>query len=254
MTTDVAIADVAIERDPSTTSRLAAEFFGTFLLVFGVISAAIFSAANGVAETGIGWVGVSLAVGITVIAGAYAVGHISGGHFNPAVTVGAAAAGRFAWKDVPLYVVAQILGGILATTIVVLIASNGPDGFLAAAQAGGFASNGYGKASPGGFGLVAVIVTEIVATALFLYVILGVTDRRAPSGFAPLAIGLALTLFHLMTIPVSNASLNPARSIATAVFGGSEPLAQLWVFILAPVLGALIAGFTYKPLFEGLRK
>ena len=254
MTTDVAIADVAIERDPTVPSRLAAEFFGTFLLVFGVISAAIFAAANGVAETGIGWVGVSLAVGITVIAGAYAVGHISGGHFNPAVTIGAAAAGRFAWKDVPLYVVAQVFGGILGTTFVFLIAANGPDGFLAAALEGGFASNGYGEASPGGFGLAAVIVTEIVATALFLYVILGVTDRRAPSGFAPLAIGLALTLFHLMTVPVSNASLNPARSIATAVFGGSVPLSQVWVFILAPIVGALIAGFTYKPLFEGLRK
>jgi aquaporin Z len=228
----------------SLPKRVTAELFGTFVLVLGVIGTALFSSGN----TGI--LGVALAVGLTVVAAAYAVGHISGGHFNPAVTLGAAASGRFAWRDVPYYVLAQIVGGALATTILFAISANGPEGLLADVTNSGFASNGFGEHSPAGFGLVAVIIAEVVLTAVFLYVILGVTDRRAPSGFAPLAIGLTLTLLHLVAIPISNASFNPARSIATAIYGGPDALIQLWVFIVAPIVGALIAGFTYGALFD----
>ena len=239
--TPVTDSDVASD-SPSLTKRLIAELFGTFLLVFGVIGAAFFASGN----TGI--LGVALAVGIAVLAGAYAVGHISGGHFNPAVTIGAAAAGRFAWKDVAPYVIAQIVGGTLATTILLGIKSGAPDKTFA-----GFdqVSNGFDAHSPAHVGLIAVFLAEVVVTAIFLYVILGVTDRRAPSGFAPLAIGLTLTLMHLITIPIDNASLNPARSIATAIYGGPDALVQLWVFLVAPVLGGLIAGLTYSPLFGG---
>ncbi|MCU1580540.1 MAG: aquaporin [Rhodoglobus sp.] len=236
-------ADVPLAA-PALPARLIAEVFGTFLLVFGVIGTALFTASN----TGI--LGVALAVGLTVIAGAYAVGHISGGHFNPAVTLGAAAAGRFAWKDVLPYFGAQLAGGAIATTVLFAIAAGGPAGFLSDVTKSGFASNGYDAHSPAGFGLVSVIVAEIVLTALFLYVILGVTDRRAPTGFAPLAIGLTLTLIHLVAIPISNASVNPARSIATAIYGGPDALAQLWVFILAPLVGGLIAGVSYRVLFD----
>lgn len=239
----VDIADVADEA-PSLTKRLIAELFGTFVLVLGVIGTALFMAPT------TGPFAVAFAVGLTIIGAAYAVGHISGGHFNPAVSIGAAASGRFAWRDVAPYSIAQIIGGALATLVLFVIAANGPSGLLASAQEGGFASNGFGEHSPGGFGLVAVLVAEIVVTALFVWIILGVTDRRAPSGFAPLAIGFALTLFHLVAIPISNASLNPARSIATAIFGGPDALIQLWVFIVAPIVGALIAGFLYKPLFD----
>jgi len=182
-----------------------------------------------------------------VIAAAYAVGHISGGHFNPAVSIGAAAAGRFSWSDVGPYSIAQVLGGAFATTILLAIRAGAPEGSIAGFDA---VSNGFGEHSPAGFSLVAVLLAEIVLTAMFLYVILGVTDRRAPSGFAPLAIGLTLTLIHLISIPVSNTSVNPARSIATAIYGGPDPLIQLRVFILAPIVGALIAGFTYRFLFD----
>lgn len=240
----VANADIALATSPALVSRLVAELFGTFLLVGGVIGTALFTSSN----TGI--LGVALAVGLAVIAGAYSVGHISGGHFNPAVSLGAAAAGRFAWKDVVPYVIAQLVGGALATTVLYVIAAGGPNGLLSDVTKSGFASNGYGAHSPAGFGLVAVIVTEVVLTAVFLYVILGVTDRRAPSGFAPLAIGLTLTLLHLVAIPVSNASFNPARSIATAIYGGPDALGQVWVFVVAPIVGALIAGFTYRFLFD----
>ncbi len=225
----------------SMTSRLTAEVFGTFMLVFGVIGAALFiSGATGP-------LGPALAVGLAVLTAAYAVGHISGGHFNPAVSVGAAAAGRMPWKDVLPYIAAQIVGGILATFILWLISATSgksPVDF-------GAVSNGFGAHSPSGFGLGAVIITEIVITCFFLWVILGVTAPNAhvTAGFAPLAIGLALTLFHLVAIPVSNASLNPARSIATAIFGGPDALGQLWVFLVAPIVGALIAGFSWKHLF-----
>lgn len=241
---EVVNADTDIE-SPSLGKRLVAEIFGTFLLVFGVIGTAMFASFN------TGFVGVALAVGIAVIGGAYAVGHISGGHFNPAVTIGAAAAGRFAWADVLPYVAAQLVGGILATTIILGIRSGSTSDTVGSF---GDVSNGYDAHSPSGFNLLSVIIAELVLTAIFLYVILGVTDRRAPSGFAPLAIGLTLTLIHLVLIPISNASVNPARSIATAIYGGPEALGQLWVFILAPIVGALIAGFTYNLLFDAKKR
>jgi len=241
-------ADIEIDQTPGIGRRIAAEIFGTFTLVFGLVGTALFASGN------VGWLGVSFAIGITVIGAAYAVGHISGGHFNPAVTIGAAAAGRFSWVDVPAYVGAQILGGLIGTTLIFAIAADGPTGFLAEVQAAGFASNGWGEHSPGGFGIVAVSLTELILTAVFVLIILGVTDRRAPSGFAPLAIGLSLALIHLVSIPVSNTSVNPARSIATAVYGGGGALGQLWLFIVVPLLGALIAGFAYGPLFERVRR
>jgi aquaporin Z len=237
-------ADVQLEASPTLVKPLAAELFGTFVLVFGVIGTALFASSN------TGLLGVALAVGIAVSGGAYAVGHISGGHFNPAVSIGAAAAGRFAWSDVLPYIAAQIVGGALATTVLFAIRSGAPEGSIAGFDA---VSNGFAEASPSGFGLLSVIIAEVVLTAVFLYVILGATDRRIPSGFAPLAIGLTLTLVHLVLIPISNASVNPARSIATAIFGGVVPLGQLWVFIVAPIVGGLIAGITYK-LFSDKKK
>ena len=223
----------------SLLSRLIAEVFGTLMLVIGVIGAALFISGD------TGPLGVALAVGLAVLTAAYAVGHISGGHFNPAVSIGAAAAGRLPWKDVLPYIAAQIVGGILATFLLWLISAAGGK-----TADFGAVSNGFGAHSPSGFAIGAAIVTEIVVTALFLWIILGVTTPGSSvAGFAPLAIGLALTLFHLIAIPVDNASLNPARSIATAVFGGQDALGQLWVFIVAPIVGALIAGFTWKALF-----
>jgi len=234
---------------PPMARRLGAEFLGTFVLVFGGAGAAVL-AANFPADDagnplGIGFVGVALAFGLTVLVMAYAVGHVSGGHFNPAVTLGAAAAGRFAWKDTPSYIATQVVGAIAAAAVLFVVAS-GAAGFSASES--GFATNGYGDRSPGGYGLVAALVIEIVLTAIFLYVILGVTDTRAPKGFAPLAIGLSLTLIHLVSIPVTNTSVNPARSIGPALFAGGEAISQLWLFILAPIVGAVIAGLTYKPL------
>lgn len=227
----------------SLTSRLIAEVFGTFVLVFGVIGTALY-----ISEV-TGPLAVAIAVGLAVLTAAYAVGHISGGHFNPAVSLGAAAAGRMRWADVAPYVIAQILGGLLATLVLwaLLTLSGLETGF-------GAVSNGYGAAgvthSPGNFALVAVLIAEVLATLVFVWIILGVTaPGSTTAGFAPLAIGLALAMLHLVMIPVSNASLNPARSIATAVFGGGDALAQLWVFLVAPVVGGLLAGFTWKPLF-----
>lgn len=244
MAKTVANADVDLDTTSSLAQKMTAELFGTFLLVAAVLGTALFAGAS------VGFLGIALAVGLAVTGGAYAVGHISGGHFNPAVTLGAAASGRFAWRDVPYYLLAQVVGGALAATFIYVLAANGPAGFLEQVTTGGFAANGFGDHSPGGFGLVAVIVAEVVLTAVFLYVILGVTDRRAASGFAPLAIGLTLTVIHLVAIPVSGSSVNPARSIASAIFGGPDALAQLWVFIVAPIVGALIAGFTYGLLFD----
>ncbi len=244
MATPVANADVDLDTSSSLAQRLSAELFGTFLLVSAVVGTAIFTAPSA------GILPIALAVGLAVLAGAYAVGHISGGHFNPAVSIGAAAAGRFSWKDVPLYVVAQIVGGALGATFIYVLLATGPAGALDTAVGGRFAANGFDEGSLGGFGLVPVIVAEVVLTAVFLTVILGVTDRRAASGFAPLAIGLALTVIHLVAIPVSGASVNPARSIASAIFGGPEAVGQLWVFIVAPIVGALIAGFSYGLIFD----
>jgi aquaporin Z len=243
---------------PSTAATLIAEAFGTLLLVLGVISTALFAAGFGegteAANKGVGFIGVAFAVGITVIAGAYAFGPISGGHFNPAVTLGLAAAGRFPWKGVIPYIIAQLVGGVIATTLVVLIGIFGPDGWLSAAQDGGFASNGYDELSPGGFGLGAAIIVEVLFTALFVIVILGVTHSTRGSNFAGLAIGLTLVLIHLAIIPIDNASVNPARSIATAVYGGSLAFSQVWVFIVFPIIGGLIAGFAYRALFDGTQK
>ncbi len=195
---------------------------------------------------GIGFLGVALAFGLTVLAMAYAVGHISGGHFNPAVTIGAALAGRIEWKAVGPYIVTQVAAASLAGLALFAIAS-GKDGFDAAKS--GFASNGYGERSPDGYSMVAALVIEIILTAVFLYIILGSTDSRAPKGFAPIAIGLGLTLIHLVSIPVTNTSVNPARSLGVAWFAGPEALGQVWLFILAPVIGAAIAGITYKMFF-----
>jgi aquaporin Z len=234
-------ADVVDAPAPSMVARASAEVFGTFVLVFGVIGTALFFAPS------FGAMSVAIAVGLTIVGAAYAIGHISGGHFNPAVTLAAAAAGRFAWRDVLPYVIAQIVGGLLATTVLFAIRA-GID--ADAVNDWTAVSNGWGELSALNANLVSVLVTEFVITALFVYIILGVTDRRAPTGFAPLAIGLSLTLFHFVAIPISNASLNPARSIATAVYGGPDALAQLWLFIVAPVAAGLIAGFTYKGLFD----
>ncbi|WP_456283843.1 aquaporin Z [Microbacterium sp. JZ101] len=243
---------------PSTVATLVAEFLGTFLLVLGGVGAALFAADFGASDAGtslgIGFVGVALAFGLTVVAGAYAFGPISGGHFNPAVTLGLAAAGRFPWGGVAGYVVAQVVGGVAATSVIALIGSSG-DGWLAAAQEGGFASNGFGELSPGGFGILGAIVVEVLFTALFVLVILGVTHpTRGNPALAGLAIGLTLTLIHLVTIPVDNTSVNPARSIASAIFGGGDALAQLWVFLVFPLVGGLIAGFAYKPLLDTARR
>jgi aquaporin Z len=225
-------------------SRLLAELFGTFMLVFGVVGAALFFSPK------YGALPVALAVGLAVLTAAYAVGHISGGHFNPAVSIGAAAAGRMPWKDFLPYLVAQLVGGILATLALGLIR-------VVSGQTNDFAavSNGFDDApgSPMHLNMGSVIIAEIIATALFVYIILGVTAPGAhvTAGFAPLAIGLALTLVHLVMIPVDNSSVNPARSLATAILGGGTPLAQLWVFIVAPLVGGLIAGFTWRFLFAG---
>lgn len=235
---------------PTLVHKLAAETLGTFVLVLGgcgsaVLAAKVATTSEPIFNMGIGFVGVALAFGLTVLVMAYAVGHISGGHFNPAVTVGAAASGRFAWKDVPAYIGAQFVGAIIAAAVLFLIAS-GKDGFNAVES--GFATNGYGDRSPDGYSLLACLVIEVVLTAVFLFVILGSTDNRAPKGFAPIAIGLSLTLIHLVSIPVTNTSVNPARSLGPALFAGGDALSQLWLFIVAPVIGALIAGFTYRAL------
>ena len=223
------------------SKRLFAEFFGTFWLVFGGCGSAVLAAAF--PQLGIGFLGVALAFGLTVVTMAYAVGHISGGHFNPAITVGLFAGGRFAAKDVIPYVIAQVIGGIAAAAVLYLIAS-GKAGFDA--TTGGFASNGYGEHSPGGYSLQSAIVIELVLTAFFLIVIHGVTDKRAPAGFAPLAIGLTLTLIHLISIPVTNTSVNPARSTGVAIFQGTWALQQLWVFWLVPLVGGIIGGLIYR--------
>ena len=225
-------------------SKLSAEFLGTFWLVLGGCGSAVLSAAF--PDVGIGLLGVSLAFGLTVVTGAYALGPISGGHFNPAVSVGLWAGGRFPTALLLPYTVAQVLGGIGGASVLYFIASGRADFNLA----GGFASNGYGVHSPGGYSLSAGLVCEVVMTFMFLVVILGTTHKRALGGFAGLAIGFALTLIHLISIPVTNTSVNPARSTATALFVGDWALQQLWLFWLAPVIGAAIAGFIHKAILE----
>jgi aquaporin Z len=224
--------------------RVTAEFLGTFWLVFGGCGSAVLAAAF--PQLGIGFLGVSLAFGLTVLTMAYAVGHISGCHLNPAVSVGLALGRRFPAMELPAYIMAQVAGGIFAALVLAVIAG-GKAGFD---LSGGFASNGYGAHSPGGYSMPAALLAEIVLTFMFLMIILGSTDRRAPKGFAPIAIGLGLTLIHLIGIPVTNLSVNPARSTGPAVLVGGWALQQLWLFWVAPIVGAAIAGLTYYGLFE----
>ncbi len=224
--------------------RAIAEFFGTFWLVLGGCGAAVLAAAF--PQLGIGFVGVALAFGLTLLTMAYTIGNISGCHINPAVSFGLAAGGRFKWSELPAYVIAQVLGGIAASAVLLFIAS-GKQGFDVHA---GFASNGYGAHSPGGYTLPACLVCEIVMTFFFLIVILGSTHKRAPKGFAPIAIGLVLTLIHLISIPVTNTSVNPARSTGPAIFAGGWALSQLWLFWVAPIIGGVLGGLVHRVLFE----
>ena len=222
------------------TKKLAAEFIGTFWLVLGGCGSAVLAAAF--PDVGIGLLGVSLAFGLTVLTMAFAIGHISGCHLNPAVSIGLWSGGRFSANELGPYIVAQVAGGLAGAAILYVIAS-GQGGFDASA---GFASNGYGEHSPGGYSLTAALVAEIVMTFMFLVIILGATDKRAPQGFAPIAIGLGLTLIHLITIPVTNTSVNPARSTGVAIFQGDWAVSQLWLFWLAPITGAILAGIVYR--------
>ncbi|MGR7813341.1 aquaporin Z [Lacinutrix undariae] len=224
--------------------KLFAEFFGTFWLVFGGCGSAVFAAAF--PELGIGFAGVALAFGLTVLTMAFAVGHISGGHFNPAVSIGLWAGGKFSAKDLPGYIVAQLIGGVAAAGLLYVIVS-GQHGFTGV---GGFASNGYDTLSPGGYSMTSAFIAEFLLTLFFLLIILGSTSERAPKGFAPIAIGLGLTLIHLISIPITNTSVNPARSTSQALFAGGEYLPQLWLFWVAPIAGAIVAGFIYKLVLD----
>lgn len=220
--------------------RSGAEFLGTFWLVFGGCGSAVLAATF--PEVGIGLLGVSLAFGLTVLTMAYAIGHVSGCHLNPAVTIGLWAGGRFSASDIPAYVIAQVLGAIAAAAMLYTIASGGPD------YSGGLASNGFAEHSPGQYTMMAALLIEVLLTAFFLFIIMGATDGRAPAGFAPLAIGLGLTLIHLISIPVTNTSVNPARSTGPALLEGGVALDQLWLFWVAPIIGGIIGGVIYKML------
>jgi aquaporin Z len=228
-------------------TKLIAEFFGTFWLVFCGCGSAVIAAAF--PDVGIGLLGVALAFGLTVVTMAYAVGGFSGGHFNPAVSVGVLVAGRMSGTDLVGYVVVQVIGGILAAALLYAIASGKPD-FVA----GGFASNGYGELSPGGYSLMAAFLIELVMTAFFIFIILATTSPNAPAGFAPLAIGLTLTLIHLVSIPVTNTSVNPARSTGVALFAETAALSQLWLFWLAPIVGAALGALIWKFMFDEASK
>ncbi|GHD10389.1 aquaporin Z [Halioglobus japonicus] len=223
----------------SMSKKLGAEFIGTFWLVLGGCGSAVLAA--GAPEVGIGWLGVSLAFGLTVLTMAFAIGHISGCHLNPAVSVGLLVGGRFPANELVPYIIAQVLGGLVAGGVLYVIAS-GVAGF----ETAGFASNGYGEHSPGGYSLTAALVCEVVMTFMFLIIILGATDERAPAGLAPIAIGLGLTLIHLISIPVTNTSVNPARSTGVALYEGGWAISQLWLFWIAPIVGAALAGIVYK--------
>ena len=224
--------------------RYGAEFFGTFWLVLGGCGSAVLAAAF--PELGIGFAGVALAFGLTVLTMAYAVGHISGGHFNPAVSIGLWAGGRFPASQLLPYIAAQVLGAVAAGGVLYLIASGKAD----FTQVGGFASNGYGEHSPGQYKLMAALLVEIVLTGFFLFIIMGATDQRAPAGFAPIAIGLALTLIHLISIPVTNTSVNPARSTGVALFADGWALQQLWLFWVAPIIGGILGAIAYRAVAE----
>ena len=233
--------------DLPLSKRLVAECLGTFWLVFAGCGSAVLTAAF--PKLGIGILGVALAFGLTVLTMAFAIGHISGCHLNPAVSVGLATARRFPWRDVPAYVIAQVVGALIASGVLYVIASGAPAGLD---LNGGFATNGFGERSPGGYSLEACLIAEVVMTFMFLITILGATDERAPAGFAPIAIGLMLTLIHLVIIPITNCSVNPARSTGPAFVVGGGALNQLWLFWLAPILGALLAGVVY-PLMAGVK-
>jgi aquaporin Z len=226
----------------SLSRRMAAEFIGTFWLVLGGCGTAVLAA--GFPHTGVGFVGVALAFGLTLLTMAYAIGHISGCHINPAVTFGLCAGGRFPASEVIPYVIVQVLGGIVAAAVLYVIAS-GAEGFSLTA---GFAANGYGAHSPGGYPLLSCVVCEVVMTLIFLFVIMGATDKRVPAGFAPIPIGLVLTLIHLISIPVTNTSVNPARSTGPALFVGGWALGQLWLFWVAPIVGGVLGGLLYRSL------
>jgi aquaporin Z len=228
--------------------KLLAEFFGTYWLVFGGCGSALFAA--GIPNLGIGFAGVALAFGLTVLTMAYAVGHISGGHFNPAVSFGLWAGGRFSAKELIPYIIAQCVGAIAAAGTLYTIASGKAGFVIDATKAGAFASNGYGAFSPDGYSMQAAFIAEFILTLFFLLVILGATDKFANGKFAGVAIGLALTLIHLISIPITNTSVNPARSLSQAVFVGGEPLSQVWLFWAAPILGAIVAGLIYKNLLQ----
>jgi aquaporin Z len=225
------------------TRKLAAEFLGTFWLVFGGCGSAVLAA--GIPEIGIGLLGVSLAFGLTVVTMAFAIGHVSGCHLNPAVTLGLVAGGRHPMNEAVGYIVAQVAGACAAAGVLMTIAS-GKAGFEIGTGAGAFATNGYGTLSPGGYSMIACLVAEVVLTFVFLFVIMGATDKRAPAGFAPLAIGLCLTLIHLIGIPVTNLSVNPARSTGPALFVGGQAMTQLWLFWIAPILGGIAGALTYR--------
>lgn len=228
--------------------KLFAEFFGTFWLVFGGCGSALYAA--GVPDLGIGFAGVALAFGLTVLTMAYAVGHISGGHFNPAVSFGLWAGGKFEAKDLVGYIIAQLIGAFVAGGVLYVIAT-GSSGFsIDSSAAGAFAANGYGELSPGGYSMLSALVAEFVLTMFFLLIILGSTNERAPKGFAPIAIGLGLTLIHLISIPITNTSVNPARSTSQAIIAGGGFVSQLWLFWAAPIAGAIVAGIIHKTLFD----
>ena len=229
-------------------NKLIAEFFGTAWLVFGGCGSAVFAAAF--PQLGIGFTGVSLAFGLTVLTMAYAVGPVSGGHFNPAVSIGLAFGGRFTWGEVIPYIIAQLAGAIAAALVLYLILAGKAD-FI---TVGGFAANGYGDLSPGKFSLMSALIAEVVLTAAFLIIIMGATDSRAPAGFAPIAIGLGLTLIHLISIPITNTSVNPARSTSQALFAGGDHMVQLWLFWFAPIAGAIIGAIIYKALLSDENK
>ncbi|WP_171122191.1 MULTISPECIES: aquaporin Z [unclassified Ruegeria] len=224
------------------SSKLMAEFFGTFWLVLGGCGSAVLAA--GVADVGIGWLGVSFAFGLTVLTMAYAVGHISGGHFNPAVSLGLMIGGRFPAKDLIPYWIAQVVGAIAAAVVLYLIVSGAPE----FTGVGSFASNGYGEASPEGYSMMSALIIEIVLTAFFIVIILGATSEGAPAGFGPIAIGLGLTLIHLISIPVTNTSVNPARSTGVALFADGPALSQLWLFWVAPLIGGAIGAVIWKAM------
>ena len=228
--------------------KLFAEFFGTFWLVFGGCGSALYAA--GFPDLGIGFAGVALAFGLTVLTMAYAVGHISGGHFNPAVSFGLWAGGKFETKDLLGYIIAQLIGAFIAGGVLYLIASGNSSFAIDNTQAGAFAANGYGELSPDGYSMTAALIAEFVLTMFFLLIILGSTNEKAPKGFAPIAIGLGLTLIHLVSIPITNTSVNPARSASQAIIAGGGYISQLWLFWVAPIAGAIVAGLIHKAFFD----